>query len=314
MLIQKTIKSQKALTLIEVIVILAIIGLLIALLLPAVHAARNASQRISCGNNLKQFGLALSNYASMYNALPRGQDSIGGYSLHVSILPCMGNSSLYNLFNFSINASMAEFSPNMTAVATKPSTMICPSDPYNESTTTNYAGCIGDGLLSAKSNGIFAVQTSIGLEGISDGLSTTIAMSEFLIGRRDAVDSLRSIYVPIDFSNGPPNSLSTFIRRCTDLQGEIASTSMYKGRQWVIGQREQTLYDHIMGNNLPSCHTTASSIEAFGSTTATSLHGGGVNCLFADGHVQFIRKKVDIIPWRALATRAAGEMLSASSF
>src|SRR5262245_27853271 len=98
-------------TLIELLVVITIIGALIALLLPAVQAAREASRRAGCVNNLRQLALASQNYLGANNALSMGTgftiDPADGSSqpcnnLFIAILPYLEQPALSNAFNFSL--------------------------------------------------------------------------------------------------------------------------------------------------------------------------------------------------------------------
>lgn len=164
---------------VSVVAILAIVGVvgfcgvgvLIALLLPAVQAAREAARRMSCSNNMKQIALAMHNYYDVHGSLPPAyladKDGKPMHSWRVLILPYMQEQNLYDQYNFDEPWD----SPNNLRVAEMmPRVYQCPSDPVM-GTTTDYMVIVGketpfDGAKPSK------------FDEISDGTSNTIMVIE----------------------------------------------------------------------------------------------------------------------------------------
>ena len=144
------ISNPRAFTLIELLVVISIIGVLIALLLPAVQSAREAGRRASCINNLKQLGLAIAQYETQGRILPLGGNLQGptdagsgcttgsvhgprGFGMFAFILPYLEQRNVYNSINFLL-ATSGTFGPvdaglsNYTALAPVLAAYICPSD------------------------------------------------------------------------------------------------------------------------------------------------------------------------------------------
>ena len=109
--------------LIEVLVAL---GILIALLIPAVQSARQAARRVACVNNLRQIGLGIQSYAANLKVYPRGE---GGFSAHTMMLPYLEQKSLYVSINFNAGHSSVTNALNQTAFQTSVSLFLCPSHP-----------------------------------------------------------------------------------------------------------------------------------------------------------------------------------------
>src|SRR4051812_35720963 len=130
---------RRGFTLIELLVVIAIIAVLIALLLPAVQAAREAARRAQCVNNLKQLALAVSTYSDVHGALPSTADANASPDLAMKprVLPFMEQAVIYNAMNMSL--SVRDIA-NSTLAIVQVSTLVCPSDPNQPSSTVTFNG------------------------------------------------------------------------------------------------------------------------------------------------------------------------------
>ena len=130
------------LPLVEILVLIGIPSVLIALLLPAVQAARSAARRVQCTNNLKQLALAAANYESNNGCFPGGSYSgtlfnpphVGSnpenFSCFVRMLPYFEQEAMYNAVNFKLTSADPV---NLTISGVQIASLICPSDPQNQS-------------------------------------------------------------------------------------------------------------------------------------------------------------------------------------
>lgn len=332
-------RRQKAFTLIEVLVTLAVIGILIALLLPAVQMVREAARRMSCSNNLAQIGRALHNYHDSHRVLPFGcgtdydgvVSSLGTladrrYSAQSQILPQLDQSNVYQGLNFKVApfhpyvnsgayepqciASGGLSAMNGTAARTLISTFLCPSDIDRLQSIwghNNYRSCNGAGWQGRNGNGMFGQNSSVHFGMVTDGLSNTAIFSERCKGTWDHAifDPLADIYDIAGIWNE-----NTFRDQCRSLSPEDAA--MYQqnvdsGQNWLEGNFNWTRYNHLVLPNRVSCKN-GFTWDGVG-MAASSRHSGGVNVLMGDGRVRFTSEEIEAKTWSALGTIQGDEVI-----
>ncbi len=185
-LASETTLKRHAVTLVELLVVFAIIAILAALLLSAVLQTREVARRTTCTSHLHQLGLAVHSYADSFGFIPPGLNS-NGFSLHVRLLPYVGGEALYSKVDF---AKSYRKPPNDQLTAHELPVFKCPDNPTVTSSYrrdfTNYVGCAGGGSPLTE-NGMFIWATRspmVRLSHVQDGLSNTFALVKLLHTQR----------------------------------------------------------------------------------------------------------------------------------
>lgn len=296
-------RRRPAFTLIELLVVVAIIGILVALLLPAVQAAREASRRIKCQNNLKQLGLAFHNFENVRSELPLAytDPAIVQNNWMPFILPYVEGSTL--IAGYDLNISWWR-DPNRAIVAQQLSIVQCPSTPIRnrmqdkpETSPPNKTGACtdyftpagvhpdinlslpaGEQINPAKDlRGVicwFSANNPVNtLAAVEDGTSNSIMVGE-VAGREDVWR--RGQMFKNDFNSAP---------KVRARGGAWATTD----NAYEIGQRKA--WDAAFGP-IPGVVAINNSNEW--GHCFYSFHPGGANFLFADGSVRHFSVSMDL--------------------
>jgi prepilin-type N-terminal cleavage/methylation domain-containing protein/prepilin-type processing-associated H-X9-DG protein len=336
--------ARRGFTLIELLVVIAIIAVLIALLLPAVQMAREAARRSQCLNNLKQIGLALSNYHTAHDRFPLAttiaysdpgvQTNWGTWSCQALLLPYLDNQPLHSASNFSWNCWYdVGYSVNSTVFNTRVATFLCPSDgksgPLN---TNNYMGSMGTATnpWTLTGSGLFSNQTCSSFSNLRDGSSSTIAFSESLVSDaahsvayRDGVASgVGSAGLGDSAAVNVPGVMAD-LQTCTQLfqSKQAIPGSEDKGYRWAAGSPGVTLFNTVVPPSSTQYQWAGCRLDCAGCgmefgqyENASSNHSGGVNVLFCDGSVTFIKSTVAINVWWALGTTMSSDIVLKESY
>ncbi|MCA8998014.1 MAG: DUF1559 domain-containing protein [Planctomycetaceae bacterium] len=272
--------SRLGVTLLEVLVVIAILSLLMALMIPAVQAARETSRRAQCLSQLHQIGIAVHNYQASFGVFP----STGAWFRQLA-----------PYLDVAKDAKRARF-------------YACPSD---ESATGSHSGMFRsylpcDGVRHAVQEGFAAphLERQTAPRDFVDGLSNTAAFAEKL-----AWPSFAPTEVPHSMFQ------ETWRRRVRNILIDAASVDQvmdecqHRPQSPNSGWHVSAGYTHVMTPNQDSCYSgiRSSSRYDFWAITSTSAHPGGVNLLYVDGRTSFTSDGVDLTVWRAIGTRNGNE-------
>ena len=253
-------RSPVGFTLVELLVVITIIGIIMALAMPAVMSSRESARRVACLHNLTRIGMALARYEAAQESLPSGtvaaegpvRNAPEGYKMSwlTQVLPYIDERNLYEHIDFSVGAYDAK---NARARAINVPTFVCPScgvcrisasgsgtdDQWSCSheirsepdswTASNYAGCQDsvEATIDVDNDGVLFLNSRIGRDDLVDGASHTIFVGEKLIGYRDlgwmsgTRATLRNAGAPLNRTPGDSDTLTIDSKTETSVAGRI---------------------------------------------------------------------------------------------
>jgi prepilin-type N-terminal cleavage/methylation domain-containing protein/prepilin-type processing-associated H-X9-DG protein len=325
-------KCRAGFTIIELLVAIAIIGVLVALLMPAIQAARESARRAQCSNQLRQLALAMQNYHAAHRTLPSGSYCIAGsahcgslYGCHnwfTSLLPFTEESALAARLNTKRRTYQE---PNMSTILGRvlPS-LKCPSDPA-EALQGHHrfadSGCppgviiAGPFSRAIRSMGMWYVPSG---GPVAPGGSGTC-----MVPKSESLNNLNCVSRNQGYAgNGAPGMFSSGwigynFKQCTD----GLSKTLLIGEALPDYQKDFMLFNShyiVATTNLPPNQIFATNCQPqptdwvlnschFWALGYNSHHPGGVNVAMADGSAHFIAETVDYHVWVYLGHRADGQ-------
>lgn len=321
-------------TIVELLVVVAIIGMLIGLLLPAVQAARESARRTRCSNNLKQLGLGMLGYHDAYGVLPLGSSTWP--CIQTTWLPCLWpfveQADLASRFNYGQNfagwpnTNTASSSP-LAPLSVRIPLYYCPSDRPNAIQTTstnnyirartNYAtnatALVRSGTtFRGPFNTLFSNSytgcsgspqpVSFGVMGYKGPQATRFRSVTDGLSKTLLLSEINFIATDNESPSDPRGDTYSFLAFDTSLTTPNSSFDIVAS--WFSAP------NYFCANTPPHlpCQATGS-----GNTfrfAARSKHADGVQTAFADGAVRFITNSIDLATWQAVGTISGGETLA----
>jgi type II secretory pathway pseudopilin PulG len=318
------------------LVVIAIIGVLVGLLLPAVQAAREAARRMSCSNNLKQISLAIHNYESAYKTMPPSWSlppGGAGWSMQARILPFIEQGGIADEIDYSRGYTSSSVNVDGVTIpisSLRVAALQCPSDPLDqprmgaagpEYYKLNYASNAGSWFVFDPTNdnigdGMFGPNRYMGFRDCLDGLSNTLALAEvkgwtpYYRDLATAGDMAMPIQPAEICSLGGSFKTDTGHTEWVDGRAHQASfTTTFTPNTKVLCTATGAQYD-VDWTNMREGLDMTNPARTYAAVTSRSYHVGGVQVGVLDGSVRFVTDSIDRDLWHGLSTRNGREVVS----
>jgi prepilin-type N-terminal cleavage/methylation domain-containing protein len=297
----RSLRIRTGITLIEVLVVIGIVGVLAAIILPAVQSARETARKTQCGNHLRQQAQAVLDYETANGEFPF-------FCWKQDLLPYLDETPLYEDIKRRAEQYFKDTGQAYPAFKTADvvSVFLCPSDPAPQqiihsdtdgdwmSACTNYVW--NDGSFGTEFQGFFnSLDKPMDSASIVDGLSTTAMLSETL---HSSGENHRLRLVWSSGRNFTSDEVEEFMDYCESLPVEPWNHGYggapYRGWAWPAPASWDSGYTHVSPPNRPSCHAHGGARRIL---TPSSLHTGGVNLVYGDSHLKFISESIDREIW-----------------
>lgn len=322
-------RSRAGVTVIETLVVIGVIGILLAILIPAVQSARESARRVTCQNNLRQLSLAVQNHEAAHGALPNlylgtflkeprtALDEFHFHSWRTAILPQVEQTALFERINLSLAATIAA---NQSNLNTPVPLFVCPSTSIQNTAVPDIFE-YNNGAIPTKNIGTAARSDYEAISGVNYNAavrgSGDLSAVKFGPWGETQYDANRK---PLSYRSGRFANVSDGLSN-TILIGERAGRP-----DWYRRGKPVEPYPYSNPNTGMDNHQAAwgvsthiwwlvfDSDQAINDTNATgifSFHSSGANVGLGDGSVRFLAETIDQKTLNALVTRSAGDVASA---